>query len=87
MALQTPCTQDFGMTGEITLMGKILPVGGIKEKVMAAHRVGLKKLVLPKDNQKDYEKLPPYLKDKLEVHYAEEYKDVFNLMFPSFALP
>lgn len=71
------------MTGEISLVGKVLPVGGIKEKVIAARRASVKILVLPQANQKDFHELPEYLKTDLEVHFADYYSDVFRVAFPS----
>lgn len=69
------------MTGEVTLTGKVLPVGGIKEKVMAARRSHVSCLVLPQGNRKDYEELPAHLKEGMEVHFAADYKDVFAVAF------
>ncbi len=86
LALNTPAVQDIAMTGEITLMGKVLPIGGVKEKVLAAQREGIKKVILPKYNEKDYAKLPDFLKKDIEVCYAEDYKDVFQIMFPNVKL-
>ncbi len=82
LALHTPAAQNVAMTGEVTLMGKVLPIGGVKEKVLAAQREGIKKVILPKENEKDYNKLPDFLKKDLEVKYADDYTDVFQIMFP-----
>jgi ATP-dependent Lon protease len=79
----TPILDNLGMTGELTLTGRILPVGGIKEKFVAARRAGLKTLILPKDNVRDYEELPAYIKKGIKVHFVENYDEVFNIAFPS----
>jgi ATP-dependent Lon protease len=69
---------DVGMTGEITLRGQILPVGGIKEKVLAAHRAGLKIVILPKQNEKDLEDIPQEVRKNLRFVLAERVDDVFK---------
>jgi len=69
----------LAMSGEITLRGEVLPVGGIKEKVIAAHRSGIKKIILPLWNQKDMEDVPDYIKDSIEFHFADKMKDVLEL--------
>jgi ATP-dependent Lon protease len=69
---------DVGMTGEITLRGQVLPVGGIKEKVLAAHRAGLKTVILPKQNEKDLEDIPGEVRRSLKFVLAEWVDDVFE---------
>lgn len=69
------------MTGELSLVGKVLPVGGIKEKTIAAKRSGVKVLCLPKGNQRDFDELPDYLREDIEVHFADTYDDVFAVAF------
>lgn len=64
-------SKEVGMTGEVTLRGKVLPVGGIKEKVLAAHRAGLKKIILPQENKKDLEEVPEHIKDELQFIFAD----------------
>jgi len=64
-------SKDIGMTGEITLRGKILPVGGIRDKVLAAHRAGLRKVILPKENEKDLEEVPQQVKEELQFVFAD----------------
>jgi ATP-dependent Lon protease len=66
------------MTGEITLRGQVLPVGGIKEKVLAAHRFGLKRVVLPDRNQGDLDDLPDEVRQEMEFIFAETVDDVLN---------
>ena len=66
-----------------SLRGKVLPVGGIKEKVIAAKRAGVDTVVLPGDNRKDYDDLPQVIKDDVTVHFAETYDDVFRIAFPN----
>ena len=74
------CDQ-LGMTGELSLTGQILPIGGLKEKTIAARRSGLKTLIFPAGNRKDFEELPDHLKEGLEVHFAKTYRDVYNVAF------
>uniref|UniRef100_A0A914WW97 Lon protease homolog, mitochondrial n=1 Tax=Plectus sambesii TaxID=2011161 RepID=A0A914WW97_9BILA len=82
LALNTPARQDMAMTGEISLTGKVLPVGGIKEKIIAAQRVGVTLVILPEENRKDYTDLPDYITKGLEVHFVNHYEDVFDVVFP-----
>jgi ATP-dependent Lon protease len=69
---------DVGMTGEITLRGQVLPVGGVKEKVLAAHRAGLKTVILPKQNAKDLDDIPDEVRESLKFVLAERVDDVFD---------
>ncbi|MEI8365538.1 MAG: endopeptidase La [Parachlamydiaceae bacterium] len=78
----TPVLDNLGMTGELTLTGKILAIGGVKEKLIASRRSGLKVLIFPKDNVRDYDELPEYLKKGLTIHFVEHYDEVFRIAFP-----
>ena len=69
---------EIAMTGEITLQGRVLPVGGIKEKVLAAHRVGIKKIIMPKENKRDMEEIPGNVKRSLEFMLVEHMDDVLK---------
>jgi ATP-dependent Lon protease len=82
LLLNVPIRKDLGMTGELTLTGRILPVGGIKEKFVAARRAGLNMIIMPKDNIRDYDELPEYIKKDLEVRFVEYYDEVFEIAFP-----
>ncbi|MGE0197953.1 MAG: endopeptidase La [Simkaniaceae bacterium] len=82
LLMKTPVAKDLGMTGELTLTGKVLPIGGLKEKLIAAKRSKLKTLIFPKDNKRDYDELPAYLKKGIEVHFVNTYDDVFKVAFP-----
>jgi Lon-like ATP-dependent protease len=81
LALDRPIRPDVAMTGEVSLTGKVLPVGGIKEKTIAAKRSGAGCLIFPAANQKDFEELPEYLRESMEVHFVEHYDDVFDIAF------
>lgn len=81
LALGRPVRQDLAMTGEISLNGKVLPVGGIKEKAIAAKRLGVKTIILPAENRKDYTALPSYIRDGLVVHFVSNYEEVSKLIF------
>ncbi len=76
-----PVRENLGMTGELTLTGKVLPIGGVKEKLIAARRSKVKVLIFPKDNARDYDELPAYLKKGLKVHFVEHYDEVYRVAF------
>ena len=71
-----PVLRDVGMTGEITLRGRVLPIGGLKEKLLAAKRAGLKKVILPAKNKKDLEEVPQSITKELNLIFAETIDDV-----------
>jgi len=74
-----PVRKDVAMTGEITLRGKVLPVGGIKDKVLAAYRGGITEIVLPKENEKDLEEIPTEVREAMEFHLVESMDEVLRL--------
>jgi len=73
--------RPLAMTGEITLTGEVLPVGGIKEKIIAARRTGIREIILPEGCRPDFKKLPDHIKEGIQFHFAKKYKDVFNIVF------
>jgi ATP-dependent Lon protease len=77
-----PVRGDTAMTGEITLSGLVLPVGGIKEKVLAAHRAGIRRLVLPLQNRKDLVEVPEHVQAEIEFLFAERIADVLDVAIP-----
>ena len=81
LVLNKPVIPKLGMTGELTLVGEVLPIGGLKEKIIAARRVGLTKIIIPYQNKKDFDELPEHLKEKLEITLAKTYQDVFRIAF------
>ena len=81
LALGQPIPRNVAMSGELTLTGKVLPVGGIKEKVIAAKRAGIAEVILPIDNERDYDEMPDYLKENLEIHFVSDYQDIAQLLF------
>jgi ATP-dependent Lon protease len=78
---------DVAMTGEITLTGKILKIGGVKEKVMAAKRSNVTRIVLPEANRKDFEELPDYIRADIEVHFVDHYEQIYPLVFGPWKQP
>jgi ATP-dependent Lon protease len=74
-----PVRCDVCMTGEITLRGKVLPIGGVKEKLLAAHRLGLRAVILPKDNEKDLADIPPEIQAQLSIHFVESMDEVLQV--------
>lgn len=83
LALGHPARQNVAMTGEVSLTGKILPVGGIKEKTIAAKRAGVTCIILPSENKKDYYDLADFITEGLEVHFVEHYKEIYDIVFPA----
>lgn len=81
LLLKKRLPRKVAMTGELTLTGQVLAVGGIREKVIAARRVGIREIILPEACQRDFDELPDYLKDGLTVHFAKQYDDVFAILW------
>ncbi|NQD38112.1 endopeptidase La [Permianibacter sp. IMCC34836] len=83
LARQQPLKRELAMTGELTLTGDVLAVGGIREKVVAARRVGIRELILPEACRGDYQELPAYIRKGLSVHFVRTYAEVAALCFSS----
>lgn len=83
LALNKPVKKGIAMTGELTLTGKVLPIGGVKEKTIGAKRVGIKELIFPIANKKDFEELPKYIKKGITVHFADYFDDVLSIAYPN----
>ncbi len=82
LALDRPLPTNWAMSGELTLTGSVLPVGGVREKMVAAQRAKIKNVILPKENQKDYDEIPEKVVKGITPHFVTDYRQVFNLMFP-----
>ena len=74
-----PVRGDIAMTGEITLRGKVLPIGGLKEKLLAAHRHGINEVIVPKDNQKDLPDIPDYIRKVMKLHFVDHMDEVLRI--------
>ena len=81
--INRPVRKDLGMTGELTLTGKVLPVGGIKEKLIAAKREKLKILILPSENERDLYELSPTLKNSFKLYFVNDYTQIYSIIFSS----
>ena len=81
-----PARSDTAMTGEVTLTGLVLPIGGVKEKVLAARRAGIKRVVLPRPNQKDLRDLPEQVRNEMQFVFADRVEDVLAAMLPDLVL-
>jgi ATP-dependent Lon protease len=82
-----PVRSDVAMTGEITLRGKVLPIGGVKEKLLAAHRAGIRTIILPKDNQKDLADIPAAIQQEFTVHFVENMDEVLKIALLTAPIP
>jgi ATP-dependent Lon protease len=82
-----PVRNDVAMTGEITLRGKVLPIGGVKEKLLAAHRAGMKEVILPKENEKDLQDIPQDILDSMKVSLVETMDEVLHLALERVPVP
>jgi ATP-dependent Lon protease len=78
-----PVRRDIAMTGEITLRGKVLPIGGLKEKLLAAHRAGIREAILPADNKRDLADLPQLIKDEMKLNWVEQMDEVLEIALVS----
>eukprot|EP00831_Metopus_contortus_P051013 TRINITY_DN42850_c0_g2_i1.p1 TRINITY_DN42850_c0_g2~~TRINITY_DN42850_c0_g2_i1.p1 ORF type:complete len:237 (+),score=44.79 TRINITY_DN42850_c0_g2_i1:179-889(+) len=74
-----PVRNDIAMTGEISLRGKVFPIGGVREKVMAAYRIGIHEVILPAENEKDLYKIPKEVKEKMKFHFVENVDQVLSI--------
>ncbi|XP_048225649.1 lon protease homolog 1, mitochondrial [Ricinus communis] len=81
LAMKKPVRKDLAMTGEVTLTGKILPIGGVKEKTIAARRSEVKTIIFPSANRRDYDELAPNVKEGLDVHFVDHYSQILDLAF------
>lgn len=81
LALNKPAKHNVAMTGELTLTGRVLEIGGVKEKVIAARRSGVFEVIVPKDNRKDWTELEPEITEGVTVHFVENYREVFDILF------
>ena len=87
LAKEAPVRPNIAMTGEITLRGRVLAVGGIKEKVLAAYRAGIRTLLLPVRNEKDLEDIPPEIRERLAFHFCETVQQAIDIALPKLAGP
>ena len=82
-----PVSREVAMTGEITLRGKVLPIGGLKEKMLAAHRAGIRTIIVPKDNQKDLAEIPEDIRDEFTIHCVESMDEVLKVALTAPLVP
>ena len=82
LAIGKPMIGETAMTGELTLSGLVMPIGGVKEKIIAATRAKIKQVILPKENQDDFDLLPAHIKEGISAHFVSTFKDVLKICFP-----
>ncbi|MDD5331101.1 MAG: magnesium chelatase domain-containing protein, partial [Sulfuricella sp.] len=73
--------RPLAMTGELTLTGEVLPIGGVREKVIAARRIKINELILPEANRRDFDELPDHIKEGVTAHFVRQFKDVVKIVF------
>ncbi|KAK1417696.1 hypothetical protein QVD17_26830 [Tagetes erecta] len=81
LAMNKHVKKDLAMTGEVTLTGRVLPIGGVKEKTIAARRSGVKTIIFPLANKRDFDELAENVKEGLDVHFVDDYNQIFDLVF------
>ena len=81
LATDRPVKPNLAMTGEVTLTGIVMPIGGVKEKTIAAQRAGIRHIVIPKQNKRDYDELAENLRTGITAHFAERYDEVYQIAF------
>ncbi|XP_023730294.2 lon protease homolog 1, mitochondrial [Lactuca sativa] len=81
LAMNKNVKRDLAMTGEVTLTGRVLPIGGVKEKTIAARRSGVKTIIFPLANKRDFDELAPNVKEGLDVHFVDDYNQIYDLAF------
>ncbi|KAF9424525.1 hypothetical protein HW555_000336 [Spodoptera exigua] len=81
LALRRAVRPDLAMTGEISLTGRVLPVGGIKEKIIAAKRAGVSCVILPEENRRDFDDLPSFIREKVDIHFVNDFDEVLKIAF------
>jgi len=81
LATNLPVRTGVAMTGELTLTGRVLPIGGVREKTIAARRVNIRELIFPRENRKDFDELPEYLREGITAHFADYFEDVLKLVY------
>ena len=81
LATGKPVRKGLAMTGELTLTGKVLPIGGVREKTIAARRVKVFDLIFPKENKKNFDELPAYLKEGINVHFVSHFSEIIKIAF------
>jgi ATP-dependent Lon protease len=87
LARQQPVRSDVGMTGEVTLNGRVLPIGGVKQKLLAAHRAGLAEVFLPARNEPDLDEVPSHVREQLNVRLVSDVSDLIAAALPDSAAP
>jgi ATP-dependent Lon protease len=82
LAMNRPIIADTAMTGELTLSGLVMPIGGVKEKLIAARRSNVKQVLLPKENEGDFEMLPDHIREGITAHFVATFEEVLHICFP-----